>query len=80
MHFLFCFSIVSQMRLSFQNPYFQILSAADLYNHMSHFCYIPKKALQNLKNSRMFCDVVHAKSTHFNISVSVQIDLPRGRI
>lgn len=28
----------------------------------------------------MFCDVVHAKSTHFNISASVQSDLPRGRV
>lgn len=28
----------------------------------------------------MFCDVVHAKSTHFNISASVQADLPRGRV
>lgn len=28
----------------------------------------------------MFCDVVHAKSTHFNISASVQAGLPRGRV
>lgn len=28
----------------------------------------------------MFCDVVHAKSTHFNISASVQADLPSGRV
>lgn len=28
----------------------------------------------------MFCDVVHAKSTHFNISASVRADLPRGRV
>lgn len=28
----------------------------------------------------MFWDVVHAKSTHFNISASVQADLPRGRV
>lgn len=27
----------------------------------------------------MFCDVVHAKSTHFNISASVQVDLPKGK-
>lgn len=28
----------------------------------------------------MFCDVVHAKSTHFNISASVRSDLPRRRV
>lgn len=28
----------------------------------------------------MFCDVVHAKSTHFNILAGVQVDRPRGRI
>lgn len=70
----------SQMRLSSRTPAFWVLSVAKFYNHMSHFCYIPKKALRTLRTVKMFCDVVHAKSTHFNISASVRVDLPRGRV